>query len=108
LKNERLILYRAKQKAAPVSGLTSKKERIVEILYSTDALNRFKIEETTIGKVSMRFLVKKVAFGVYSLKLGFLWIKSNVFFRSDFILLLNQVLAYYAHVVFVLSTINIQ
>lgn len=67
-------------------------------MYSTDSLNRFKMEETTTGNVSVRFLVKKFGCVEYFEISKLLWIKSNVFFRSNFMLLRHLIFAYYAHV----------
>lgn len=68
------------------------------MLYSTDSLNRFKIEKTTIGNVSDLFLVKKIDLATYFSSVELSLIKSNVFFRSDFMSLREAILTYNAHV----------
>jgi hypothetical protein len=60
LKNDRDILYRALEKAAPVTAFDDKVGKIVEILYSTDSLKRFNMVDTTIGKLKFRLRVKKI------------------------------------------------
>jgi hypothetical protein len=52
----------------------------------------------TIGNVSDLFLVKKVDFLIYFAFVELSWIKSNVFFRSDFMSLRNVILTYNTHV----------
>jgi hypothetical protein len=54
------ILYRALEKAAPVTAFEDKLGKIVERLYSTDSLKRFNTIDTTTGKLKLRLRVKKI------------------------------------------------
>ena len=59
-KRKGYFLYRALEKAAPVTTFDDIPGKIVKMLYSTDSLKRFNIVETTTGKLKLRLRVKKI------------------------------------------------